>query len=170
MSDNAPENLEKKQAAPKSVNKLSREQRLRDIEARVDDALSAIEDLAELLMEENEAVLGRDDESFLGLQDEKVLLVEEYKKAMHAFEVRQGDMVLLEPDLRATLRQSHEHLEKIFAENIEILDIAQHATGRVIGIIIDAARKAVNQAERYDDDGAIDQGARGGPVGFDKTL
>ena len=76
MSDNAPENLEKKQAAPKSVNKLSREQRLRDIEARVDDALSAIEDLAELLMEENEAVLGRDDESFLGLQDEKVLLVE----------------------------------------------------------------------------------------------
>ena len=170
MNDETPEDQATETEGKVKTTKPGRDKRRRDVEDRVDAALSAIEDLSELLQEENEAVIARDDPAFFALQDEKVLLVEEYKKALTALEVRQADMVLLDPDLRAALKQSHAHLEKVFADNIHTLDIAQHATTRVIGIIIEAARKAVNPAERYDDDGALDPGSRGGPVGFDKTL
>jgi len=161
---------DKNPVAENKGGKMSLEKRRREIEARADSALAAMEDLAEILSEENDAVLNRDNDTFEALQEEKVRGVEEYKKAMPVFETRQADMYLLSGAVRDPLRVTHAELEKVFAENIEILDVARHATGRVIGIIIEAARRAILPNERYDEDGALDPGSRGGPVGFDESL
>lgn len=150
--------------------KISKEKRRRDIEDRADAALAAMEDLAEILDEETEAVRDRNDKVFKALQEEKLEAVEEYKRAMTEFEVRQADLVLLDDDTRLALRQTHQELERIFADNLATLDVARQATGRVISIIIEAARRAVLQTDRYDDEGALEPGSRGGPVGYDETL
>lgn len=127
------------------------------IEQRIEDAVLLMEDLADLLDTETDALERRDFDTFTALQPDKISLSSEYQALIGRLQKREKELNALPDELRAPLIEAAQRLDACMEDNERILDIARQGTTAVIETIIEAARKAVAPNDTYNQDAAVPQ-------------
>ena len=119
------------------------------IEQRVEDALILMEDLADLLDDETDAVARHDFARFAELQAEKVDMATEYQGLISRLQKRQAELKELPEQIREALAAASSRLDEAVEENERQIDAARRGTNAIIDTIIEAARKSVAPNDAY---------------------
>jgi hypothetical protein len=142
------------------------------IEQRIDDAIILMEDLADLLDEETDAVYQHNFKRFNELQADKVDLATEYQSLVGRMQKRQAELKSMPPEMQAALKAAAERLDASMDENERQIDAARRGTRSIMDTIIEAARKAVAPNDAYTESAAVQEktAKNAGGVSLDAEL
>lgn len=119
------------------------------LEFKVDHALHTVESFSTLLEQETSALTASDFDTFRALHDRKVELAHEYQNAVLAFEEDIDILKTMDERLKGLLRAAHERFTAAAAANQTALKATEKVAGRIVGLIMDAARKTVSDTPNY---------------------
>tara|TARA_B100001123_G_scaffold290763_1_gene324162 strand:- start:426 stop:935 length:510 start_codon:yes stop_codon:yes gene_type:complete len=142
------------------------------IEQRIDDAIILMEDLADLLDEETDAIHQHDFKRFTELQADKVDLATEYQSLVGRLQKRQAEIKQLPEEMQQALRAAAQRLDVSMEDNDRQVDTARRGTRSIIDTIIEAARKAVATSDAYTEEATPPEknSKNAGAVSIDEEL
>ena len=109
----------------------------------VQAVLKILDEFGQLLNDETTALRKSDFKSVDRLQARKKALAGEYQLMVTALSARKGEVAQLEVPLREKLVRSRTGFTLILDDNLRALEAAKESAARLVGKILDAARKAV---------------------------
>lgn len=115
----------------------------RSLVSEVSDVMKLIEDFGSLLMRETAALKKSDFSVVDTLQPAKRKLALEYQNMVTALAARKAEMATLDVAARERLVKARTQFTLILNENLVALEAAKESTRRLVGKILDAARKTV---------------------------
>ena len=115
----------------------------RSLITEVMDVMKLIEDFSTLLMRETAALKKSDFNVVDTLQPAKRKLALEYQNMVTALAARKAEMATLDIAARERLVKARTQFTLILNENLVALEAAKESTRRLVGKILDAARKSV---------------------------
>lgn len=116
---------------------------------KVTHALQAVESFSALLDEETAALKASDFDAFKAMQDEKILRAEAYQAAILTFEEDIDILQTLDSDLKQKLHAAHARFNSAADANQNILLASKNVSERIVDMIIEAARRTVNEGPNY---------------------
>jgi len=124
--------------------------------AVVGDVMRAIDALAALLTEENEALRKHDIATVKALSERKRKATRFYQERMLKIQKDPDEVTGLPEDERDVVRQMAHYLDALLAENARLLKSAMTCGERLMGLFVDAVRQAnTDQASGYAANGRI---------------
>jgi hypothetical protein len=115
----------------------------RSLVSEVTDVMKLIEDFGALLMRETAALKKSDFNVVDTLQPAKRKLALEYQNTVTALAARKNEMAALDVAARERLVKARTQFTLILNDNLVALEAAKESTRRLVGKILDAARKTV---------------------------
>ncbi len=115
----------------------------RSLVSEVTDVMQLIEDFSTLLIRETAALKKSDFNVVDTLQPSKRRLALEYQNMVTALSNRKAEMASLDVAAREKLVKARTQFTLILNDNLVALESAKESTRRLVGKILDAARKSV---------------------------
>lgn len=115
----------------------------RPLNSDVTDVMQLIEDFGALLMRETAALKKSDFNVVDTLQPSKRKLALEYQNMVTALAARKAEMATLDVAARERLVKARTQFTLILNDNLVALEAAKESTRRLVGKILDAARRTV---------------------------
>ena len=119
------------------------------LNAKVDTALNASESFSAVLDQETAALKKADYNTFSALQDTKILRAQDYQEAVLAFEQDVDFLKTIDNALKDKLRAAHARFKAAAEANERALLAAKKVADRIVGLIMDAAKRGVQEAPNY---------------------
>jgi hypothetical protein len=107
------------------------------------DIMRLIEQFGELLCRETEALKKADFKAVDALQQPKRSMAEKYQSHVTALAARGEEMKALDLTARERFIQARTRFTLILNDNLKALELAKDSTRRLVGRILDTARKSV---------------------------
>lgn len=123
-----------------------------NIETRLFELVSTMNELAEAAREETTALRRLEMERFHQLSQRKLTLATLYKEQMQQLRERQSEIEALPQDTRLGLAGDFERFQTVINENMIALDATHQITKRVVGLIVDTMRSKAKEPPRYGED------------------
>ncbi len=105
--------------------------------------MRVIDTFGQLLMQETAALRKTDFKTVDTLQAEKRNLAREYQEVVTALAGRKTEMAQLDVQARERLVQARTRFTLILDDNLRALEAAKNSAARLVGKILDAARRSV---------------------------
>ena len=111
--------------------------------ADVQKVMRVIDSFSQLLMQETAALRKTDFKTVDTLQAEKRHLAREYQEIVTTLAGRKAEMAQLDVAARERLVQARTRFTLILDDNLRALEAAKNSAARLVGKILDAARRSV---------------------------
>ena len=115
----------------------------RPLSTDITDVMSLIEEFGALLVRETNALRKADFNAVDLLQPRKRTMAAQYQAAVTALNTRKVDMATLDLNLRERFVTARTHFTLILNDNLKALESTKESTRRLVGKILEAARKTV---------------------------
>ncbi len=128
--------------------------------------------LADLLMEENDALIEKRFEAVAELQDRKVQMTRLYQRALVTAAEAPGFFENLGPDWMEPLKETMVYLDQAAAENERLLKMNLETVRRVMRAVVEAHKEHAAGTRLYDQRGTVEAAGEAGHVAiaFNQTL
>lgn len=136
------------------------------------DLLDSMTWLADLLMDENDALYDRRINDVAELQDQKMQLTRNYQRTLKTAAELPGFLESIKGEWMDSLKETMEYLAQAAQENERLLKINMDATQRVMQAVVNAAREHASGAKVYDASGGVETpgDANRVAIAFNETL
>jgi hypothetical protein len=126
------------------------------------DVITAITNLRDALIKENEALDHANSRAFMDLQDEKVACARRYEAAMNALLDHKDTVNQCDPRLKSILLSLEKGFAKVMADNLVKLERMKGATEKLGERIMRSARKSVETQTQfaYGSSGTMQRGVK----------
>jgi hypothetical protein len=115
------------------------------LQALINGTLTLIDDFVVVLEEESEALIAVKRDVVDAIQDKKVAMGRAYYEAMMALGEKQDELKASDATTKSRLTEAYKKIQKSFDRNIKALNAAREVASRVQNIIVEAAKKSVEQ-------------------------
>jgi flagellar biosynthesis/type III secretory pathway chaperone len=141
---------------------------------RIDDVMTATDELANLLERENEALAANRLSELPQFQPDKDRLTAAYERHLRAIQADGALRAAVASDQGGPLRQIAKRLRKALIGNARLLQAAREANGRLLQAIVEAASEKRSGPSVYTRQGGVDTvGTKAGvavPLAVDRQL
>jgi hypothetical protein len=119
------------------------------LHTKVENALKATESFSVVLDRETDALQKADFKTFAALQDSKFDAAQVYQESILAFEEDVDFLKSLDQFLKEKLHAAHARFTAAAEANQKALLACKKVAERIVGLIIDAAKRTVAEAPNY---------------------
>lgn len=142
----------------------------RDPGKAMQEMMETIDDMRDVYLEENEALLEADTSRFLALQSKKIDITHNYQQGVLQLHNRKDEFKSLGPELRENLEKKHKEFSRIATDNLKALENVRNAIGRLNDrIMVSVRENAKKDGVNYDPRGAMHENGRCVSIGLNES-
>ncbi len=116
-----------------------------NLQTLISGTLLLIDDFVTVLDAESDALIKVERDKVDAIQDKKVAMGRAYYEAMMALGDKQAELKASDAHIKDRLTAGYKKIQKSFDRNIKALNAAREVARRVQNIIVEAAKKSVEQ-------------------------